>query len=203
VVNILAIAGYPCTGKTTFMRELIEALGGLPDRSERKRSLLEYHLIHPTATTHGDVVVFGKYSGDDTFGGTDKLSMAVEADAEDFISRPPAGINAVMFEGDRLATAAFLRHINSTKQPLRLIVLKIEDALLKERRADREFAVGKSQDATWLKGRESKVDTLAQNFFGELKYIDTEEQITLHIEELKKWLLGASPATTKKPGRLF
>lgn len=203
-MRIVAIAGYPCSGKTTFMRRLIESLGGLPERSERKRGLLDYHLIHPTQTSYGDIVVFGKYAKDDVFGGTDKLSMAVEADAEEFVSRPPAGIEAALFEGDRLATPAFLRHINSQKHlHLRLIVLQIKPELLKERRADRSFEVGKEQDATWLKGRESKVDSLRQNFFGELMNIDTEEEIQAVIADLRQWVLGVTPVTTKKPGRLF
>ena len=192
-MRVLAIAGVPGVGKSTFMLKLIQELGGI--KARHRSGLCDY------ATLSG-AVVLGKYGAGEVFGGTDKLSMSVEADAEDLISKlsqKPEDIT-VLLEGDRLCTPVFLRYCQ-TRGDLRLIILKVADNLLQARREGRSLTVGKEQNETWLKGRESKVYRLETNFFGESRRIDTPEQTQVLANELVDWVRSGTSAVAT--GRLF
>lgn len=192
-MRILAVSGVPGVGKSTLMLKLIKELGG---KATHRYGLCDY------ATLSG-AVVLGRYDPGDAFGGTDKLSMSVEADAVALLqslSVKPESIS-VIFEGDRLCGSQFLRSCQILGE-LRLVVLRVKDATLKERRENRSFEVGKEQNETWLKGRESKVYKVQMAFGGELRSIDTAAQVNTLTNELVDWVLGRT-ATPAKAGRLF
>lgn len=200
-MRVLAIIGFPGVGKSTLMRLMIGMLGHEKPLPARRYGLMDYHLVHPTATQTGDIAVLGKYGGAfETFSGTDKLSMAVQPDAERFMINHPAGLTGIAFEGDRLGNASFLR-VCQKADKFRLVVLSTDPGTLAARRAGREAAVQKQQDPTWLAGRESKVTNLQRNFFGEIRVADSAAQQAGLVDDLRSWLLGLSEAPL--PSRLF
>lgn len=91
-----------------------------------------------------------------TFGGTDRLSMSVQPAAIRFLETwaahwPDA---AIVGEGDRLATAAFLDALDGT-------VVWLDTP--KAEAATRRVLRGSTQSSAWLKGRYTKVRRLAES----------------------------------------
>jgi hypothetical protein len=184
-VRILALIGVPGTGKTFLMRRLIQALGGI--RATDRDGLCNFHLV---GEADAEVMVLGKYEEGDIFGGTDKLSMAAQADAESLVKEALSeGVKALTFEGDRLGNESFFEHCSKVGE-LRVVVIKIEPELLRQRRENRSFEVGKEQNATWLQGRETKVSNLEKTFRAQVFNIDTPQQVEETIAHFEEWLLG-------------
>jgi ABC-type dipeptide/oligopeptide/nickel transport system ATPase component len=195
MTRILAIAGVPGVGKSTTMKALMDKLNG--QRQWSRWGLLDYTICNQTA-------VLGVYDASNPFGGTDKLSMAVHEDAFVFVQQVEAnripGVQSIAFEGDRLCSAKFLNAIRGmTNVELRFIVLQISPEALRERRANRSFQVGKEQDATWLRGRESKVANLIAEQNAEVRVVETSEEQQALAEELRAWLAGEVHVELSKP----
>ena len=195
-MKLLAIIGPPGCGKTTVMKRILAKVGG--EDITARSGLLDYHVGNR-------VIVLGKYEPSAVFGGSDRLSMAVQPDAESFLLRmaEDKGFDAILWEGDRLGNASFFRHARQCGD-FRLLALEASPEVLKARRDGRSGVVGKAQDATWLKGRESKVWRLKQDFFGEERRIDTDEQVHELLEEIVEWIRTPShlqPLNVE--GRLF
>jgi hypothetical protein len=197
VMRILAVAGAPGVGKSTLFAQLIPLLG--ERLGTARHGLMDYLLVGRTA-------VLGVYEDGDAFGGTDKLSMAVQPHAEDFIARAAAGefrgVDAVALEGDRLCTSKFLT-LCAAAGELRFIVLEADPAILQARRDERSFLVGKEQDPTWLRGRETKVEELARTQGGERHRVDAPEDTVELAQHLSGWLAGTIKVELKQPQRLF
>lgn len=201
-IRLLAIAGAPGVGKTTLMKRLMTSLGGFPPAVARKRGLVEYVLVAPGQTNYGEVIVLGRYGLGEVFEGTDKLSMAVQPEAERFVNEPPVGIRAIIFEGDRLCGSSFLKHCQAAGD-FRLVILKASPNVLRERRSDRESETGKQQDPTWLAGRESKVAHITAQFAAGPIWVDDDAQMNHAVEELKGWVLGLTAGPPKIQDTLF
>lgn len=142
-MKIVALIGEPASGKTTLAREVIAKLGpGTPFKTNLLRG-----------TRHGkNVFVFGEYS-DETFSGTDRLSMAVQPDAERFIWNNAKTGNAatrIFFEGDRLGNLKFFDAC-AVAADLTVFVLRAENVAL--RQAERS----PKQNPTFLKSRATKI----------------------------------------------
>lgn len=158
--KIIAIGGEPASGKTTLMRNLIDNLNFDSMYIHEKFGRLAY-LNFITAK----VIVFGNYSNpSETFAGTDKLSMAVQPDAVNFLLKANADLPdfdgyTVIFEGDRLFNESFFLSIESLLIPLEIYILSGETAALIERRKIR----GSNQSESFLKGRKTKLENIAQN----------------------------------------
>jgi hypothetical protein len=196
-MRILAVAGAPGVGKSTLFAALLPLLGFRIGST--RHGLLEYALVERTA-------VLGVYEDGEAFGGTDKLSMAVQPHAEDFIAQVGAGkfrgIDSVAFEGDRLTTSKFLAQCRAAGE-LRFIVVSTSPEALALRRETRAADVGKGQDATWLRGRETKVTGLADTEGAERRRLDKPEDTVVLAEELAAWLRGETTVELKQPMRLF
>lgn len=101
-----------------------------------------------------------------SFSGTDALAMDIIGKAIEFVHTKP--FRRLFAEGDRLANARFFAEVKAAGYDLQVVYLTLPREKLEERRALRTKELGKAQDPTWLKGRDSKNHTLAELFSAEL-----------------------------------
>lgn len=167
MLTVTAIGGVPGTGKTTLMREIMKRQNGFDLLI--KQGLLTRHEYFCSR-----VAVLGDYSDPDSvFAGTDKLSMAAQPEAITFFEGM-ATRDAdwhVLYEGDRLFTASLLQTLVSNRAVrLRILILNTGPAIL----AERYKARGSNQSETFLKGRFTKVQNIAQRFNGRVRCMPNE-----------------------------
>ena len=148
--KIVAVGGSPGTGKTTLFRKFME--GKTWEKVEPKKMLPALYCKEL------DLYVLGKYEEGETFAGTDRLSMAVQPVAQEFVSECKSNI---LFEGDRIFNQSFLEFAMGLPDvELDVIFLKAPKDILEQRYADR----GSDQSETFLKGRATKYSNLLSNF---------------------------------------
>jgi broad-specificity NMP kinase len=169
--KIIAVGGQPGTGKTTLFRAFME--GYTWEKVEPKKMLPALYCKEL------DLYILGKYEDGETFAGTDRLSMAVQPVATEFVKETTSN---VLFEGDRIFNQSFLEMAMGLNDvELQVVYLKVPDDMLKQRYADR----GSDQSETFLKGRATKYSNLLSNF--ELMSYITEFANT-NLEEQAKVL---------------
>jgi broad-specificity NMP kinase len=148
--KIIAVGGQPGTGKTTLFRKFME--GKNWEKVEPKKMLPALY------SKELDLYILGKYEDGETFAGTDRLSMAVQPIAQEFVKETTSNI---LFEGDRIFNQSFLEFVMNTQGvDLQVVYLKVPDSTLKERYIER----GSDQSETFLKGRATKYSNLLSNF---------------------------------------
>ncbi len=153
--KIFAIGGIPGTGKTTLMNAIMKNIAD--DWVAEKPA----DLLDSIYSKSRDTYVFGKYSpyydAEGYAQGTDKLSMAVQPKAIEFIKETKSNI---LFEGDRLFTASLLEVcVELTDVETTIIILSADD--IEKRYAER----GSEQSEKFIQGRKTKYDNIAKNFF--------------------------------------
>jgi broad-specificity NMP kinase len=169
--KIIAVGGQPGTGKTTLFRSFIENYEWV--KCEPKK------LLNALYCEEIDTYILGKYEDGETFAGTDRLSMAVQPVAQEFVKETKSNI---LFEGDRIFNQSFLEFVMALPEvDLQVVYLKVPDELLKQRYQDR----GSDQSETFLKGRATKYNNLLSNF--ELMSYITEF-VNTNLEEQSKVL---------------
>lgn len=140
--SLTLIGGLPATGKTTLMRQIRTQLG--KDYSKLEYGLLRYedYLNH---------VILGIYNEEDTFAGTDKLSMAVMKDVTSFLR---TNEKKVLVEGDRLFNKKFIDTAISLGYDVNIQICTVTNfnELLK-----RYQKRGKMQSDSFIKGRHTKI----------------------------------------------
>jgi broad-specificity NMP kinase len=148
--KIVAVGGSPGTGKTTLFRKFMESYTW--EKVEPKKMLSAMYCKDL------DLYVLGKYEDGETFAGTDRLSMAVQPIAQEFVKECQSNI---LFEGDRIFNQSFLEFVmNLQEVDLQVVFLKAPKSILEQRYQDR----GSDQSAQFLKGRETKYSNLLSNF---------------------------------------
>lgn len=165
----VGLIGVPGSGKTTIARALIAQFpeeGWTDFRFGKVRG--EYHV-------DSKFLVLGLYREQGLFAGTDRLSMAVMPDALKLAARIEGDkrFRAVFWEGDRLATSAFIAAIGG-----QVFRVSASAELVRERRKDR----GSNQNESWINGRESKVNRLAVEFGLEDLNNETAADIGINAE---------------------
>ena len=120
--KIIAVGGVPGTGKTTLFRKFMENLEW--ERMEPVKMLpMLYNKEH-------DLYILGKYEDGETFAGTDRLSMAVQPIAQEFVSTCSSNI---LFEGDRIFNQSFLEFASSLNNvELQIVYLKAPQSILEQ-----------------------------------------------------------------------
>lgn len=153
-MKIIGVGGAPASGKTALFKEIMTRTGGELKWRWAKKGLVVYHLHSKTKT-----IILGDYSQPGTFGGTDKLSMAVQEEALEFL-KGLEGVPCVLFEGDRLWNAKFFESLISAELSLKLIEVAAKDSTLGKRHKERKD----TQSEKWLTGRLTKLSRIRENF---------------------------------------
>jgi|SRR5210317_439186 len=146
VKRVVAIGGVPCSGKTTLVREILNNV-------EDEPKFFQYGLLRGYISDN--VAILGIYKPNDTFGGTDKLSMAVQKDYEKFLQITDYN---VLFEGDRLFTEKNLLDLHE-KYEQKFIVLDLDEETLEQRHVDRND----TQSDKFKKSRHTKIQNILNN----------------------------------------
>lgn len=186
MIKILGIGGEPATGKTTLVKRALDELRPLsPYR------LASYRLLRFEQYKALRLVVLGEYPEGQIYGGTDRLSMAVQASAVDFLKNAIAapqwdGVK-ILFEGDRLFNAGFIGAARSLLGERAAFWVLRANPLEVERR---QKLRGANQSPAWLKGRRTKIANLVNEFQPVLKdNIDEAESMALS-DEIVAWVKG-------------
>lgn len=155
-LRIVGIGGEPATGKSSLVRSIIVEAG--------PSAPLHFGLLRGTYYAARHLFVFGLYEGK-TFDGTDRLSMAVQRDAENYVrtlvKRHPDA--RVLFEGDRLFNAKFLNvcmeAARASSGEHLFLCLEADEAEKGRRHVER----GDSQTEKFLRGRATKYRNLVED----------------------------------------
>tara|TARA_R110000803_G_scaffold63790_2_gene124525 strand:+ start:1280 stop:1849 length:570 start_codon:yes stop_codon:yes gene_type:complete len=150
MTKLIGVVGMPGTGKTTLMREWMKSREWTYDKPIK---LLDSY-------TSGDIRLFGKYEEGEVYAGTDRLSMAVQPAAIEYMDTNPSPIN--IFEGDRLTSAAFFQKCIDFGHDVSIIVLEVSDTIREERYEER----GSEQSDKFISGRRTKIENIKSQFGG-------------------------------------
>jgi broad-specificity NMP kinase len=148
--KIVAVGGSPGTGKTTLFRKFME--------DKQFISTEPAKLVSASYNGERDLYILGKYEEGETFAGTDRLSMAVQPNLQEWIQTHNCNI---LFEGDRVFNQSFLEFcMGLPDTELIVVFLKAPKDILEQRYKDR----GSDQSEQFLRGRETKYSNLMSNF---------------------------------------
>lgn len=148
--KIIAVGGSPGTGKTTLFRKFMEGKNFIGTEPAK--------LVSALYNQERDLYILGKYEEGEVFAGTDRLSMAVQPNLQEWISSNNCNI---IFEGDRVFNQSFLEFcMDLPNTELIVVYLKAPKELLEQRYKDR----GSDQSEQFLRGRETKYSNLLSNF---------------------------------------
>ena len=157
--TVIAIVGVPGTGKSTLMKQFLE---NWMWEEHKPVDLLDGYLARDEG-----IFVMGKYEEGEVFSGTDRLSMAVQPKAIEYLEGEPA--NTVIFEGDRLTTVSFFQAVKAAGHKLVIVELTVPDDLREQRYVDR----GSDQSEQFIQSRFTKLKNI-KNEFGPNLFDDGE-----------------------------
>ena len=188
MVKVIAMGGEPATGKTTLMFKLISMADDWQIVKPQK-------LLDAMHSKKLNLYILGKYeTGDNVFQGTDRLSMAVQPDAEKFFSElwyEEGAETNVIFEGDRLFNGKLLDKLSEWfPNSFKVLVLTASHDTKEQRHVDRKD----DQDDKFKSSRATKIS----NIMGSLTlmdYIETmvnenledQNQIISNIKKFYNW----------------
>lgn len=164
--HALYVVGEPGAGKSTVVGLLTS--GSVHER----RAHPFHHCVHENG-----VVELGDPAR--AFPGTDALSLSVQPTAVAWAADTDATL--LLGEGDRLATAGFFDALLKAGWDLRIAALRVSPETAAGRRAGR----GSDQDEQWIKGRRSKVATIAGLYPERVTYIRNEGRPEDTVARLK------------------
>jgi AAA15 family ATPase/GTPase len=181
-MKIAALVGEPATGKSTLAIKFINSL-------KTQGCYFKSGLLVGTMFMKDRLVIFGDYSKQHVFSGTDRLSMAVQPHAVEFLE----GFDqlypgfSVFFEGDRLGNISFLKKCKELGE-LKVFVLKASE----EEKAKRHKIRQDNQSEKFLKGRVTKITNIIEAFpDAELLKNEDFQQQSGALEKLTSFLRDA------------
>lgn len=146
-LKCIAIGGEPATGKTTLVQFIYERL---------TTSALTFGMVKGHYDKSKNLALLGIYNNQDTFKGTDKLSMAVNTHFVKYVEKKQRNI---LFEGDRLFSLNNLVLLDQ-HYDLRIIILEQSEETLHQRHIDRND----TQSEKFIKGRKTKIKNIINHF---------------------------------------
>lgn len=181
--NLIAIGGVPASGKTTLVKQII--LKHSPWKSFKYKKLYGHY------NEELNLIILGKYSNE-MFSGTDKLSMAVQPDFEEFIDLRDLEYN-VLYEGDRLFNLKSIKKAQELMnipfaKTLDLHVFIVESAHTNKRHTDRND----TQSEKFIKGRITKVNNIKNYLLDDYTLLinneeeDIEKNYNIILNTIKK-----------------
>jgi GTPase SAR1 family protein len=144
--KIIAIGGEPAVGKTTLIRKFFSNYSPWYQ--------FKYKKLYGHFNKELHLVILGVYSAKEVFSGTDRLSMSVQPDFEEFIDKNKPNYN-ILFEGDRLFN---LKSIKKAESCMDLKVYILESDFIDSRHKDRND----NQSEKFIKGRRTKVKNIKE-----------------------------------------
>lgn len=164
-MRIFAIGGEPATGKSTLVKSI---LAELEPSHAFSFGRMKGHVVKSM-----NLWILGVYNPDETFPGTDRLSMSVQPHAVEFLKQLSLGLSpglgvderpasrrpSVLFEGDRLVNGKFL-HVCSSMAELQFFVLTTTRGTKDLRHEIRKD----TQSMEFLTGRATKTKNLCAMF---------------------------------------
>jgi hypothetical protein len=191
MVRVIAMGGEPATGKTTLMFKLISMADDWVTCKPEK-------LLDAMYSKKLNLYILGKYVNDgNVFQGTDRLSMAVQPDADKFFSSLAYEMNVenesinVIFEGDRLFNGKMLDSLASMiPNDLKILILTVKDSTLDQRHIDRKD----DQDDKFKNSRKTKISNIMSSLTL-MDYIETmvneniddQAKIIVNIKTFFSW----------------
>lgn len=169
MAKIVAIGGIPASGKTTIIKKFFFKY---PKFKTFKWRLISGHFIKEL-----NLFILGRYDGNDTFLGTDKLSMSVQPDYKRFINKYK-DVN-ILFEGDRLFN---IKSLDESKLTHNLKVYIIESYDTDKRHKDRND----NQSEKFIKGRYTKIKNIKTYLNNEFTILNNDlyEDIQTNFDTL-------------------
>jgi hypothetical protein len=149
-MRVVYLIGLPGTGKTHVVREFMKRYATWVDHTPIK--LLDSH-----ATNR--IRVLGRYDEGETFAGTDRLSMAVNPQAIEWVELCPPEL--IIGEGDRLNNKAFFKACQKKRpEDLTILHLTVSD----EERERRYKERGSNQSDKFIQTVRTKVKNIVEEF---------------------------------------
>lgn len=173
--KIIAIGGVPATGKTTLMFKIISL-------ADDWKVIKPQKLLDAMFSKKLRTVILGKYQDDgNVFQGTDRLSMAVQPDAEKFFEEIKDQKINVLFEGDRLFNAKMLNSLSESysDSDFKIVVIQANHDIVEQRHIDRKD----DQDEKFKRSRETKISNISGNL-QLMDYIHTVDNNNLDDQSL-------------------
>ena len=212
-METLLLMGEPGSGKTSIMRRIIQVLGpaGGELRNNQTPDGRRLNFAYATVYPKWRVAIFGKYDGS-PYDGTDRMGRNTQPCAEVLLmamaAMPSMKHFVVLIEGDRLTTPSFIETAEMCSDKLTLMRLVVSPSTGEMRRAHRlkedaqwlktasPKVAGKprregrssGQDATWLAGRMTKLDNIANRWTVYSYPNDTRPQQTVNWERLYNYV---------------
>ncbi len=183
-MKFVVICGPPASGKSSLLRRVRR---GTSSTGKFKFGLLR-GVYDGTSFYY-----LGVFDGS-AFEGTDRLSMAVQRDAELFVAYLQGKMRdevTVVFEGDRLCNMKYLSVL--AHHTLRVFMLDVSP----EELGKRHLARADTQKETWLKGRATKLLNIRREFNRFITPLqnDTEEQAAANSEVIREVIYGRERRT--------
>ena len=159
MIDVVGLGGEPASGKSTLATILIDSFEG--PQEDFDHGLVKGHYF-----PEEKVVVLGLYDGENDFNGTDRLSMAVMPEAQDFLDEAQDLFGeeslTIFFEGDRLFSNKFIDHcMNHDKtSQTKWVILLIDEQVADFRHKDRDD----DQSDKFISGRRTKYHRILERW---------------------------------------
>lgn len=190
-LDVVAIGGAPATGKSSLMKEVLEATSDQLYNGNR----FKWGELEGNFYTKDSLVIFGLYDGSKEREGTDVLSKSANNHTKQFtkmlVDLPK--FDTVVFEGDRLFNRPYLDMVREHPQiNLDAYVLHAPEDELDARHNAR----GDDQDEKWRQGMRTQYEKYRGESWTTVLTNTTEEDRQQNVQEIRDAIGIGNPEPT-------